>query len=171
MHRFRTLTIYALDLSREHQLIHRTVASLFVTRLELHVCMTKSTAQLGRFITSFPSLLYLDLDSWLLSLSDLRGMGIRRGRSRSSIKNLTLRLVLDISGLLDYFIKARPFVDRLQGLVLKWEYTENVERNASYLRGIGELFQHCSQRLEWLIISVQNSEFNDIQANFKYLRK
>ena len=65
MHRFRTLTIYALDLSREHQLIHRTVASLFVTRLELHVCMTKSTAQLGRFITSFPSLLYLDLDSWL----------------------------------------------------------------------------------------------------------
>ena len=102
---------------------------------------------------------------------DLRGMGIRRGRSRSSIKNLTLRLVLDISGLLDYFIKARPFVDRLQGLVLKWECTENVERNASYLRGIGELFQHCSQRLEWLIISVQNSEFNDIQANFKYLRK
>ena len=161
---FDYLTIRDLDLSREHKSIHRMVTSSSVTMLELRTCKTRSTAQLGRFITSFPSLSSLCLRSWTLCPSGLQDTGIRCSGSKSSIRRMVLNPVQNMSGLLDYFLKARPFVTNLNELILQWEYTESIDQNTSLLQGLNELFHHCSQNLEKLTITVDNSASSHILA-------
>ena len=157
--KFNLLVIRDLDLSREHQSLSR-IASLSssITELCLISCATESAIQLGRFITSFPSVTELEIESWSLPPSGLRDAHIRRNYSQSSLYELDLRLTPNISGLLDYFIKARPFVTHLARLTLKWECVENIEQYRILFTGVSELFRHCSQHLEWLWIDIEGSE-------------
>lgn len=160
--RFKYLTISRLDLSMQHPRIHRTVASSFITQLKLHSCATQSIPQLGRFITSFPSLKRLYFISWSLSQQNLKNTRICRSTSKSSIDYLHLHLASNVSGLLDYFVKAKPFVAHLKELLIRWEVTEDGERNTSFLLGLNQLFQHTSHSLESLKIYMDNDECRNV---------
>ena len=153
------LRIVSLDLSREHVLIYQVVASSsFITHLVLSGSTTQGAAQLGRFITSFPSLRTLSLDGWSLSPSGLHDTGVRRSSSKSSIKIMHLNLGPNISGLLRYFARAHPFITHLEDLQLWWKYTQDTEQNMLLLQGVNEMFQQCSQHLFHLRISIDDDE-------------
>ena len=163
--RFRVLEIFELNLSREHRFLHRVTQFSSITTLNLDTCLTQSAAQLGRFVTSFPSLKTFSLRSWSLPPSGLKDTRIRGSRSKASITELNLRLAPNISGLLDYFLKSEPFVTHLEKLALGWEYIEYAAYHVSLLHGIDELFQHCSLHLESLKVEVNSSE--DLFESFR----
>ena len=67
--------------------------------------------------------------------------------------------------LLDYFLKAQPFVTHLEKLALGWEYIEDTAYHVSLLQGIDALFQDCSLHLESLKVEVKSSE--DLFESFR----
>ena len=162
---FGHLSIYGLDLSKEHLCIHRTVRFLHVTRLDLCGCMTRSAAQLGRFITSFPSLRILKINSWLLSPSGLLDVRVKGTKSTTSLVSLDVYLVPNISGLLNYFIGHWFFLRYLTTLHLRWGYTDNDEHDLSSFRGVNDVFRHCWTSLESLTMTVGRSKSEDVLVN------
>lgn len=154
-----------MNLSTEHSSLLRSARAVTVQSLWLIQCKTHSVAQLGRLITSFPSLSELYI-TWSVPQSRLLDGNIRRDRSRSCLKELEIDLIPNTSALLDYFIKARPFVTQLRKLVIRWNYVENREAYFLLLRGVKALLLHCEWFLEELWIIMQNQWTRIAPDNF-----
>ena len=162
--RFSHLTISDLDLSREHPFIHRTVRSLWVTRLDLCRCMTQSAAQLGRFIISFPSLRVLNLSDWSLPPSGLQDIRVKAIKPMATIRSFDVCLVPNISALLDYCNK-RSFFGLLKSLHFRWEYTNSTEKDVALLRAMNSLLHRCSYSLESLTMTVGRYKSGDLSTS------
>ena len=131
--------------------------SCFAESLDLYSCQTRSVSQLGRFVTSFPSLRYLTIHSWDLPHLGFHRSCVLHSYSRCSLKLLDIHLTPNISTLLNYFTNARPFVANLQNLVLRWEWVENIGQHRLQLVEVESLFEYCQESLTSLSLYVNNT--------------
>ena len=138
------LNIHDLDLTREHQWLHRAPFFRTVQRLRLYRLQTCHLSQLIRLINSFPSLSRLDV---YLDFDKLENKGRIIPRPfRTDTKSLTwlqLDLKLGVSRLINWFLRTRQLLSRLRTLVLYgWNMSNEAEFRASF-EGVGRLLDYC----------------------------
>ena len=143
------LNIQKLDLTREHQLFYRAPFFRSVHRLTLYRLQSCPLSQLIRFINSFPTLSSLALS---FAFKELKHEGqILPKPSHAGTRFLTsleLDLKPGVSRLIDWFLRARPFLMQLKTLVLSVSNIEDRSEFRSSFKGVERLLDYCRASLE-----------------------
>ena len=153
MENLQQCSIYDLSLETKHLwLPNLTVSMKSVQTLHLIGCKTAVAHQLGRFITSFPSLSTLAL-YWGPRIQPIdHGVPhLQFNRSNCCLEYLVMEVVPNVSTILGYFIHMPPFVTTLKRILLSWEYVDE----HSPIVEISELLLHCSASLEDVTICMK----------------
>ena len=153
--------IRALDLKKAHTsifLFARSVTSL--QSLHLIDIETTNINQIGRFVTSFPSLSMLSL--WWkspLTLSESHLPHLRFNRQKyhnrqenNSLQYLAIPILAGIYKLLDFFIDAGQFVSHLQHLRIFWFFEDD---QPHLVQEIEYLICHCSHTLKEMVVYIE----------------
>ena len=159
------LRIPYMKLDKEHSVITRGPLSRTVTSLNLWQTHSCNVATLLRFLNSFRSLTDLQLSfssshSHCDSLS-YSGQILPRphpipGRALNS---LSIPLVPGIGRLLEWYIRERSFLAKLNKLRLNWDHDQSKNKNSSCssVECFKPLLDHCADTLEGLIIDIHCS--------------
>ena len=152
------LRIDELDLTREHRWLHR--ASLFRSVREIKLCRLQPCrlSQLIRFINAFPSLSNLSLSNFAFEKLEYEGQRLSKPcqTNTRSLTSLQLQLVPGVSRLIDWFIKAKPFLTQLKVLILyAWNIEDKDEVQSSF-EGVERLLACCRGSVEDLRLQLDH---------------
>ena len=154
------LTVYNLDLTKEHSVITRGPLSRSVTKLILSGLRSCPVSNLLRFLNSFLSLTDLSLFfNPSTSLSD-SGQILPRPRSipARSLKELRLRVLPGVDRLIEWYVLERCFLASLRGLRIEWWFNPPMTKHYPRLIAPVALLGHCADTLEELTLSTTLSE-------------
>ncbi|KAK7683248.1 hypothetical protein QCA50_013510 [Cerrena zonata] len=148
MRNLKQCCILSLDLRTAHSSLSRFPSlATSLQLLEIHGWMNGDVNQLCRFLVSFRSLTMLTI-AWS-NRTPFRGLDLPHlhlSCSKSSLRALIIRFKPHISRVLQFLIKARPFVTHLKHFIIAWDYRRDI--SSTPVQEITELLQHCSRSLE-----------------------
>lgn len=155
LQRLQSLSLYRLDLAREHSLLPGSLLSYSVKELYLWELQGRRVSQLIRFINSFHSLDNLLIHFASSSLEYSGQILPKPGRiSSHSLRLLKLDLVPGVSRLINWFLGAGPFLACLKTLCLTCRGFRDNSRFRSCFGGVGELLHRCSATIEILSLGI-----------------